>query len=347
MSVTIYRDPTVFETLAAEWNGLVDANPASPPFVRAEWLALWWRIVGQGALCIIAVRDAAEALVGVAPLYLVEEAGERLLRQVGYGRPFYMEISDYLDFVVAPGQEAALYAAVFDTLTGARPGLEAPAWDRIELCNLGGWSPLLTGVEAHAANWGLQVEKSPLSLCPVIPLPDTWDAYLESLDSKQRREIKRKLRRADGDIDAGWYIVGPDHDIRAEAQAFVDMMAGSGKGKEEFLIPQMREMFVEGMLAAQANGWLQLAFLVVRGRKAAAYLNFDYHDRIWVFNSAINVEASGGISTGWVLLAQLIRRAIENGRKHYDFLRGDEEYKLHFGGQLTEIYKLSITRRGA
>jgi CelD/BcsL family acetyltransferase involved in cellulose biosynthesis len=86
--------------------------------------------------------------------------------------------------------------------------------------------------------------------------------------------------------------------------------------------------------------------LEVNGRKAAAYLNFDYHGRIWVFNSALDVEASSGVSTGWVLLAKLIQWAIEHGRKHYDFLRGDEDYKLRFGGRPTNIYRLTITRLG-
>jgi CelD/BcsL family acetyltransferase involved in cellulose biosynthesis len=198
----------------------------------------------------------------------------------------------------------------------------------------------------HAATWGLEIERSPVMMCPVIPLPDTFEVYLETLDSKQRREIKRKLRRAGGEADTRWYIVGPEHDIAAEAEAFVAMMLRSGKGKDEFLIQQMRQMFVEGMRAAQAGGWLQLAFLEVAGRKAAAYFNFDYHGRIWVFNSAIDTEASGGISTGWVLLANLIQWAIANGREYYDFLRGDEEYKLHFGGRPTFIQKLNIRRLG-
>jgi CelD/BcsL family acetyltransferase involved in cellulose biosynthesis len=347
MTVTVYREPSVFEALAEEWNALVDSNPATPPFLRCEWLRLWWRIVGRGDLWVLAARDEAGALIGLAPLYLdVGEDGARVLRQVGHGPPFYMEISDYLDLPVAPGREGAFYAALLDALAGAAPGVAVPAWDRVEIYNLGEWSPLPAGLQVHATTRGLTVEKSPVTVCPVITLPSSFDAYLETLDSKQRREIKRKLRRATGENKVAWYIVGPDRDIEAEAQAFVEMMAISGKGKEDFLIPQMREMFVEGMGAAQAGGWLQLAFLEVNGRKAAAYLNFDYHDRIWVFNSAIDVDASGTISTGWVLLAYLIEWAIQNGRECYDFLRGDEDYKLRFGGVPTPIYRLIIKRLG-
>jgi CelD/BcsL family acetyltransferase involved in cellulose biosynthesis len=345
-TVELHHSPAAFEDLAGEWNALVAGNPASPPFIRADWLALWWRLVGRGDLCILAVRDEDGALIGVAPLYCDGSGGQPVIRMVGYGPLFYMDISDYLDFAVAPGCEATVYAAVLDALTGARRGIEPPPWDRVELCNVGEWSPLPAGLEVHAAAWGLEVERAPLYVCPVIRLPDSWEAYLETLDSKQRREIKRKLRRASGENHTRWYVVGPEHDIEVEAAAFIQMMARSGKGKEEFLIPQMRQMFLEGMRVAQAGGWLQLAFLEVAGRKAAAYFNFDYHGRIWVFNSAIDADASAGISTGWVLLAHLIQAAIEDGRGYYDFLRGDEEYKLHFGGRPTHNYKLTLRRLG-
>ncbi|MBI3361570.1 MAG: GNAT family N-acetyltransferase [Chloroflexi bacterium] len=342
MPVTIYRDPSAFDALASEWNTLVDQNPALPPFMRREWLSLWWRIVGIGELFLVAAREDSGRAIGIAPLYVDPSDGRRVVRNVGYGTPFYMDISDYLDFIIAPGREAEVYAAMLEALCGP----DAPDWDRIELCNLAEWSPLLTGFEAQATQRGLKIEKSPLSTCPALQLPDSFDAYLESLDAKQRREIKRKMRRAGGETEVTWYIVGPERDIEAEAGAFIEMMSISGKGKHDFLIPQMREMFLEGMKMAQANGWLQLAFLEVNGRKAAAYLNFDYHGRVWVFNSAIDAEASGGISTGWVLLANLIQWAIENKREYYDFLRGDEEYKLQFGGKPTSIYKMTVRRAG-
>lgn len=339
-NTTIYRDPSAFDTLASEWNTLVDQNPALSPFIRREWLALWWRIFGIGELFVVAGHDDVGRLIGIAPLYVDPSDGARVVRNVGYGTPFYMDISDYLDFITVPGREAEVYTAVLDALTGE----DAPKWDRIELCNLAEWSPLPNGLEAQATQRGLQIEKSPLSVCPVVQLPDSFEAYLEMLDAKQRREVKRKMRRAGGESDVTWHIVGPERDIEAEASAFVEMMAVSGKGKHDFLIPQMREMFVEGMKAAQADGWLQLAFFEVNGRKAAAYLNFDYHGRIWVFNSAIDAQASGSISTGWVLLANLIEWAIQNKRQYYDFLRGDEEYKLRFGGKPTNIYRVTVTK---
>ncbi|MCZ7665851.1 MAG: GNAT family N-acetyltransferase [Chloroflexi bacterium] len=49
-------------------------------------------------------------------------------------------------------------------------------------------------------------------------------------------------------------------------------------------------------------------------------------------------------SLGVVLTAKAIEWAVANGRSHFDFLRGDEEYKYRFGAVDTEIYKITLTK---
>jgi CelD/BcsL family acetyltransferase involved in cellulose biosynthesis len=82
---------------------------------------------------------------------------------------------------------------------------------------------------------------------------------------------------------------------------------------------------------AYRAGWLQLAFITVADQKAAAYLNFDYNDHIWIYNSGINFKFQN-LSPGWVLLSNLIQWALDNGKEGIDMMRGDETYKYRFGG---------------
>jgi CelD/BcsL family acetyltransferase involved in cellulose biosynthesis len=91
------------------------------------------------------------------------------------------------------------------------------------------------------------------------------------------------------------------------------------------------------------QGWLLLAFLEVNGEKAAAYLNFDYGNRLWVYNSAIDPRFNA-LSPGWVLLGHLLKWAIEHKRQAFDFLRGDEDYKFRFGAVAGKIYRLQASR---
>ena len=93
-----------------------------------------------------------------------------------------------------------------------------------------------------------------------------------------------------------------------------------------------------------AKGWLLLAFLKINDERAAAYLCFDFGNRLWVYNSAIDSRFSS-LSVGWVLLAHLLQWAIENRRAAFDFMRGPEDYKLRFGGVPGKIYRSQISRR--
>jgi CelD/BcsL family acetyltransferase involved in cellulose biosynthesis len=88
---------------------------------------------------------------------------------------------------------------------------------------------------------------------------------------------------------------------------------------------------------------LQLAFLQIGEQKVAAYLNFDFGNRIWMYNSGINYEFNY-YSPGWVLLSYVIQWAIENGRTALDFMRGDEKYKYRFGGIDRFVQRVQIKR---
>ena len=77
--------------------------------------------------------------------------------------------------------------------------------------------------------------------------------------------------------------------------------------------------------------------------KAAAYLNFDYAGHIWVYNSGLNFEMRE-VSPGWVLLGYLLQWANQNQRGHFDFMRGDEEYKYRFGAIDRHIVRVKMRR---
>nr|NIO67997.1 GNAT family N-acetyltransferase [Anaerolineae bacterium] len=183
-------------------------------------------------------------------------------------------------------------------------------------------------------------------VCPVIDLPATWDAYLASLDKKQRHEIRRKMRRIEREADVHWYIVDQGRDLAEEIEAFIELHQKSSADKDDFMDEQMKDFFRAVAHVLQAPGWLQLAFIEVDGRKAASMLNFDYEDAILVYNSGYDPQHRAHLSPGIVLLAYCIQHAIALERAKFDFLRGDEPYKYRFGARETKVYRLIIVREG-
>lgn len=340
MRFELHRDPSVFETLHGEWNALLEKSVTRVPFLRAEYQRAWWRHRGGGewpeaSLLIAVARGENAELLGIAPLFFAKNRDGRLaLLLVGS-----IEISDYLDFIVARPQAEAFCAALLDRL--AEP--DAPAWEVLDFYNLPETSPTRAALGRAAASRSWHATEKVLEPVPVVKLPNDWETYLATqVEKKERQEIRRKLRRAQsGEDEVRWYIADNHGDLAVETEAFLRLMA-LNEGKARFLTPAMRAQFVDTLHAAAENGWLHFSFLEVNGEKAAAYLSFDFGNRLYVYNSAIDPRFNA-LSAGWVLLGYLLQWAIENKRAAFDFLRGGEDYKFRFGGVAGKVYRVQIS----
>ncbi len=333
LSVHAYRDADGFDALVEVWNDVLHRSFADTLFLTLQFQRTWWRVLGEGELLLLALcEEESGRVVGIAPLFATENAqGERVLSIVGCE-----EVADYLDLIVAEGWEEQVYGALVEYLAGS----DGPAWDLLDLCNVHQDSPTLQMLPALAEARGWAVSTGLDDVCPIVRLPETWEEYLERLDGKQRREIRRKLRHVSPDVN--WYIVGSEHDLETEVEDFLALMAASTPDKAEFLTPRMREFFCQLARATYEAGWLQLMVLRVGEQKAAAYFNFVYDNRVWVYNSGLDWQSFPRLSAGVILTAYAIRHAIEQGREAFDFMQGDERYKYQFGGQDVEVRRLSI-----
>jgi len=332
MNIECHQSADIFEMMAVEWNGLAARSLTNTPFQRAEFQQMWWKHFGNGELCVLAFRDDG-TLKALAPMFVDKDGSARWVGGE--------EIADYLD-LIAPAEE-------METVTGMVwqwfQSEAAPSWRRMILSNIPDWTQTPHRLAALAMSDGLKAEVTRLDVCPVIQLPDSFEGYLKQIDSKQRHEINRKLRKAQGSDDpVAWYVVDHNRDLAAEAEAFMALMETASADKAAFLTPKMRSAFRDIFAVMHKSGLLQLAFLEVSGVRAAAYVQFDYANRIWVYNSGINPDVGGTLSTGWVLLARLIEQAIVHKRTAYDFMQGNEDYKYRFGGKDTAVMRVVIEK---
>ncbi len=326
--------------LEAEWNALLDESVTHVPFLRYEYLEAWWQTRGGGEwpahseLAIVTARRDGR-LVGIAPLFqAMNLQAQPALLLLGS-----IEVSDYLDLIVRPADAADFTLQLLPFLAAA--GL-AP-WRSLDLYNLFESSPTLPALEAAAAALGWSFSCTVLQKAPYIHLPGDWETYLAGIDKKQRHEIRRKLRRAEemGAAIQLRFATDPDR-IDDDIEGFIGLMAQDAE-KAAFLTPPMREHMRLVVKCAFEKGCVQLAFLEINGQKAAAYLSFDYLDRMWVYNSGIDPRFSE-YSPGWVLLGHLLKWANEQGRTEFDFMRGDEDYKYRFGAVDRRVVRALITR---
>jgi CelD/BcsL family acetyltransferase involved in cellulose biosynthesis len=331
--------PEDFDSLAAEWNALLKESISDVPFLRHEYLQAWWQTRGggewpQAELALIIARQDGQ-LKGIAPLFFTQNLDDRpALLLLGS-----IEISDYLDLIVRTDDIPEFLSGLLDFLASD----SVPAWEVLDWYNLPEDSSTLPVLEAEARKRGLTYSQEKFRPALSVQLPGDFEQYLAGIDKKQRHEIRRKMRRADEyELPVRWYIVEDETTLDAEIDDFLELMANDPE-KDAFLTDVMYTQMRASVHAAFQEGWLQLAFLAVDGKKACGYLNFDYNNRIWVYNSGLNFDYSE-ISPGWVLLGHLLQWANEHGRSEFDFMRGDEAYKYKFGGLDHPVLRVKITR---
>jgi len=339
MDFTLHRSFLDLAPLAADWNALLAESITHVPFLRYEYLSTWWATRGGGEwpeseLAVVTAHQNGH-LAGIAPLFFtLSRDGDPALLLLGS-----IEISDYLDLIVRPADLPAFLSGLLDFI--AQPG--PLTWRALDWHNLPEASPTLPVLKIATEKRGWAFTQERTYHVPSIPLTGDFETYLTGIDKKQRHEIRRKMRRAEESArNVRWYIVEDGSTLEAEVEAFLALMAEDPE-KAAFLTPPMREQVHLSCKAAFENGWLQLSFLETDGQKAAGYLNFDYLNRIWVYNSGF-ARRFMDLSAGWVLLGYLLQWANENKRTEFDFMRGNEEYKYRFGAVDKFVVRAKVTR---
>ena len=340
MNIQFLHSDQSFSDLFYVWEKLLGQAATNTPFQQPDYLSTWWSTMGggewdEGELWLGVGQMTDDDVVGIAPLFFSKDRdGRPSIYLVGS-----IEVSDYLDFIVSESAAEAFVDALLESLD--REGPEG--WEVLDLYNLPEESATAMALQRSAENRGWKVETQRISPLPFVALESDWDTYLQALSSKQRKEVKRKRKRADQyPARVSWRIVDQESPIESEIELFLGLMQNDSE-KRAFLTERMMDFFRRLALVSHQRGWLQLAFLEVGGEPVFGYLNFDYEDKLWIYNSGFN-PSHYELSPGWVLMTHLIHWAIDHDRTEVDFLRGDETYKYRLGGVDRHIVRLTIER---
>ena len=318
-----------FESLdEGRWNGLVAQARHPSVFLSRQWQTAWARAFLAGrALHLLGVSDDAGTLAGVLPLF---DEGDGLRRFVGG-----VDVSDYLDLVVPAGREADVWQALLQHRAG-----EPTEWD---LHAIRAASPTLEILPRLCAESGLRAQVEREDRCPVLELPGSWDAYLERLPGKDRHELRRKIRKLEREL--------PGTSVRSHASPegwdaaladFLRLHRLSKTGKARFMDERMEAFFRDATRSLAAAGWARLWFLECDGAAVASFLCLEYGGSVGLYNSGFD-PVHAKLAPGIVLLAHVIRDAIDRGIPEFDFLRGEESYKYAFGPTPRDLFRVRVT----
>lgn len=326
MAVEWTEDPEAFAE--PEWSSLVDADPEATLFHTPRFLKVFWEELGTDERLGVATVRRHGAAVAVAAFGVRDD----LLTWLGG-----FDVTDYMGPVGAPEYRSA----AADGLMAAVAARDD--WRRADLAGLpedGEWLPALAEAARGA---GLAVSLEVDGVAPAVALPESFEAYLAGLPAKLRHEIRRKDRRLRKAYPHARVVeAGPDT-VADDLERFVALHRASVGAKGRFMVPGMELFFRRLADELAGDRILRLSFLEANGERIAGAVGFRDRDRFLLYNSAYDHGLSA-LAPGMVLVAKLIREAIEEGCSVFDMLKGDLGYKYRFGARPRRVCRLRLGR---
>jgi CelD/BcsL family acetyltransferase involved in cellulose biosynthesis len=319
--------------LSDTWKSLGDLMPH--PFGDAHWAAAWWRSFGSGTLALVLVAERDLADVAVVPMCV--PAGSRTIELFGGA-----EVTDYLGPVCEEALRHDVAVALARWAFDASPAL----FERLDFRFMPPGCRFAEGLGEALQAGGAEVRLASDGVVSKLALASSWQEQLCRMSAKQGHEIGRKLRRFEAATGARPIVRRSSAaSLGGDIEKFVALHRLSRGRKAKFFTPQ-----VTGFFTAIAQGYiareeLAMEFLEVDGRPLAATASFERGREKLLYNMAYEPEARH-LSPGIVLIAELIRDAIERGFGVFDLLRGDEEYKRRLGAEMLPLLRLEARLPG-
>jgi len=319
------------------WSALHARSPAPSPFMTWAWHRSWAEAAERDEVessRVFVLRSGGGQTEALFPFRVFRARFRRVpIRVLGWAIGD-LGCPDHLEVPALPGAD-------LDALV---PELERLPWDAVRLDNVGEHSPNVERLCAACERRGWTVRRFPLSRCPYIALPDSWAVYLSGLSANRRHALLRSERMLYGAhrvtlteyaadrLEEGWRCLLGLHIKRWGAEGHLAMRALTRlHGKFASLLPP--------------RGAVWLASLALDGKPAAAWYGFAVGDTVYFYNGGWDTTFRRR-SVGHVLTGMMIRRAIEQRYRVFDFMRGEEPYKRIWTRVARTCYRLLLFRPG-
>jgi CelD/BcsL family acetyltransferase involved in cellulose biosynthesis len=314
-----------FEALAPAWAELWAEVPGATAFQHPAWHEVWLRHFGGGAVPVFLSIKREDRLIGVAAFDMDREEA----RELGDHN-----VRDYAGPLALAGEEAAVAAGILEWLReDLTPG--AAFW------GLPADAPMTAALEAAARDGGWSLKRAHEANCPAAELPGDFEAFVAALPKHDRHELRRKIRNFEAAGDVRFESVTEPEEISAGMDGLFAMMRASRADKAEFLTPAMEAFFRDLAATFAGLGQVRLSTLSLDGNAVAMTLSFETAGATYLYNSGYDPEQAK-LAVGLVSKAFAVRDAIALGKRRFDFLRGDEDYKRRLGGVDRGVVTLTL-----
>jgi CelD/BcsL family acetyltransferase involved in cellulose biosynthesis len=327
--------------MRSDWERVYRQDETASIFLSWAWLRGWLNQNAEG-IYILGVQyfdraDQPGEYVAFLPLRLTSKqfAGLKLRQLSMLGNSG----ADYTGIIALPEHESAVLEQLALILISRITSWDIFYCDDVMDVRIARLVQLMQILRS-----GLKLYARPGIVCPYLNLPNRWETYLQQSVSPSRR---KKLRKALHDLETH-----PDVTISETNDATFE------RDLDDFLqVYQLRWQrptaelmrlrsfaqwcFLEGIL------WLFVVRLNDQPIAAEMLFYDEKNQAVRGYQRGYDPQFSK-LSPGHGAVAYVIRKAITHQLTTFDFLRGDEGYKAHFGTEerWNQHYSLASNWRG-
>ena len=243
---------------------------------------------------------------------------------------------DYNDLVMGddiPGQTVALAQYL---------RREARAWDFIDLRDLRDTGESLARIESALKDAGLSYRVFPEEeRCPFMPIEGSWQETIQNHSRYTRRALRKFAEKA----QEGFRIRVIEDPSREPdlLQRMIDLEAQKHVGGQPSIpfLGRHEAVFQSLFQTLGPKGWI--AVVVLERDDALIASNFLYRcgKKLWGYLTAYD-HAYADLSPGMVLIPAVIDYGFANGFNEFDFMNGEEPYKMRWATGFHQAYRLVI-----
>lgn len=353
LEFSLVTEQSELYSIAQDWHRLLDESACPEPMMDPSWLLNWWRHYGAGEELAVGLLFDNDRLVGLAPLCI-----RKYVYRPGlvFRRLQFMGIdanekdgvcSEYMGFIALPGYEEAVARSFVDNIVSGRFG----NWHEVLLGAMNSDQATMALARVNFARHGLRCDDRKIMNGYYIKLPETMDAYLQSISSSRRYRIKNSLSRFEewAAERGGWRLeraVTPDQ-LEAGLAILKELHQErwNNEGNEgAFYSPRFVAFHRDYILSRAGSGNVEIAWLVVGNSPVAAIYVVRNGKKVLAYQYGRAIGMPNRVRVGIVMNALMIKAAIERCDEEFDFLGGDSRYKVDFATGARRIVSIRTAR---
>jgi CelD/BcsL family acetyltransferase involved in cellulose biosynthesis len=332
VNVSVITSWTELEKLKPDWNDLLFRSRASSIFLTWEWLETWYNVIDRKVdLYVVAVRDDAGKLVGIAPFY---RAQLRFMKVIRFRTLRFVADTatgaEYADWITDPEVEDIVCREITENLAA-----RLADWDAIWLPNVAGWTGALERITRPLGAAGLPFHVRSRDFS-AIQLAGNLGDYEASVPAKRRQQMRRNSRRVSSIEGVEFVRCTTTNQLQGFLGALFDLhqrrwqtvgLEGAFRRK-----PVEEAFYREFASVALDRGWLGLFGLTQHGVFKAVQFGYIFGNTYHQLQEGFDPDFEQG--AGNALRHHALEACMDDGVRSYDFLGGWTEHKRRWGAEL-------------